>query len=47
MEKKLRQPRKAAFVKNIKGVQPKKQLNFQKIFQGVQNDQLYGFLFKD
>ena len=45
MEKKLKQPHIAAFVKNIKSVQPKKQLNFEKILRGVQNDQLYGFLF--
>ena len=43
----LKQPHIAAFLKNIKSVQPKKQVNFQKLLQGVQNDQLYGFLFED
>ena len=43
----LKQSHIAVFVKNIKSVQPKKQLNFEKILQGVQNDQLYGFLFVD
>ena len=46
-KKMLKQPHIAAFVKNIKSVQPKKQLNFEKILRGVQNDQLYGFLFVD
>ena len=45
--KRLKQPHIAAFVKNVKSVQPKKQLNFKKILQGVQNDQLHGFLFVD
>ena len=43
----LKQSHTAAFVKNIKSVHPKKQLNFEKILQRVQNDQLYGFLFVD
>ena len=46
-KKMLKQPHIAAFVKNIKSAQPKIQLNFEKILQGVQNDQLYGFLFVD
>ena len=47
MKKMLKQSHVAVFVKNIKSVQPKKQLNFEKILQGVQNDQSYGFLFVD
>ena len=43
----LKQPHTAVFVKNIKSVQPKKQLNFEIILREVQNDQLYGFLFVD
>ena len=37
----------SGFCKKYKSVQPKKQLNFEKILRGVQNDQLYGILFVD
>ena len=33
------------FVKTIKSVQPKKQLNFVKVLQEIQNGQMYAFLF--
>ena len=37
----------AAYLKTLKSVQPKRQLSFQKILEGVKNGTLYGFLLVD
>ena len=37
----------AAYLKTLKSVQPKRQLSFRKIIEGVKNGTLYGFLLVD
>ena len=37
----------ATFLKTLKTVQPKRQLSFHKILEGVKNGTLYGFLLVD
>ena len=37
----------AVYLKTLKSVQPKRQLSFQKILEGVKNGTLYGFLLVD
>ena len=37
----------AAYLKTLKSVQPKRQLSFHKIVEGVKNGTLYGFLLVD
>ena len=41
------EPQVKAFIKTLKAVEPRYQLSFQKILDGIQNDSLYGFLFVD
>ena len=42
--KKRRNPEIAAFIKNLKLIQPRHQLNSQKIIDGVKNGSLFGFV---
>ena len=37
----------ASFVKSLKCVQPKSQLSFEKILEGVKNKEIYGLLIVD
>ena len=37
----------AAYLKTLKAVQPKRQLSFNKVVEGVKNRTLYGFLLVD
>ena len=37
----------ASFLKTLKSVQPKRQLAFEKIMEGVNSKELYGFLIVD
>ena len=37
----------SSFLKTLKCVEPRKQLSFEKIFEGIKNDTLYKFLFVD
>ena len=40
-----RQQEIASFLKSLKCVQPKRQLSFEKILEGVKIKELYGFIF--
>ena len=42
-----KQPEIASFLKTLKCMQPKRQLAFEKILEGVKNKELYGFLIVD
>ena len=47
MECSEKRPEVAEFVKTLKSVQPRRQLSFNKILHGVQNDSLFGLLIVD
>ena len=42
-----KRPEISSFLKTLKCVEPRKQLSFEKILEGIKNDALYGFLFVD
>ena len=42
-----KQQKIASFLKTLKCVQPKRQLSFEKISEGVKNKELYGFMIVD
>ena len=42
-----KQPGIASFLKTLKCVQPKRQLSFNRILEGVKKKELYGFLIVD
>ena len=47
MEKGVKTTTYICHCKNYKKLSTQKQLNFEKILQGIQSDKLYGFLFVD